>query len=76
MSLLILQKKNHFCLLKCFSGECRVFSKAIEFLSPTEMLADCWNSMALAFLTFPQIQEPNDSFRTYISLEKLLEESG
>lgn len=48
------------------------FSKAIEFLSPTEMLAGCWNSMALAFLTFPQIQELNHSFRTYISLEKLL----
>lgn len=38
-------------------------------------VAGSWNSMALAFLTFPQIQGLNHSFRTYISLEKLLEES-
>lgn len=48
-------KKKKLCLLKCFSGECRVFSKATEFLSPTEILAGCWNSMALTFLKFPQI---------------------
>lgn len=32
--------------------------------------------MALAFLTFPQIQELNYSLKTYISLEKLLKRGG